>query len=333
MPEAEPKKIVYLFGAGATHAELTSLEPTLIEEKEEKLGLLIKNVSARVIEKARRNEEYLRDVEMVSATSGSPNIELLISPIENSKIHGWEFKTQFLKNLVRNDIEAILTESRTKHFYLHKALFELHARGMVKRREQVIGLISLNYDDVLDQAYKKYHRAPNYCFTLERDPPSSKHIPLLKPHGSFNWKEQRIRGRTRTIEIIPLGSNKHYLHAPYSFIWNRALEILIECDTFRVIGCSLNQNDAHLIDLLFKAHLERPEAFDIEIIGPPRAGDQIRENYGFFQKIKTLLQLEENLIPVADPKNAFKTWLKYKSIAMLGEDTIKATQYLKNVVR
>ena len=62
MPEGEPKKIVYLFGAGATHAELQNLDPDLIEEKS---GLLIGNVSSRVIEKARRDETYMRDVSMV----------------------------------------------------------------------------------------------------------------------------------------------------------------------------------------------------------------------------------------------------------------------------
>ena len=116
-----------------------------------------------------------------------------------------------------------------------------------------------HYNDVLDSAYAEHYGAPHYCFSLEKDPPlSKKPFPLLKLHGSFNWRNQEIRGRPRRIEIIPLGSNKNYLHAPYAFIWNRALEILIECDALRVIGCSLSQNDAHLIDLLFKAHLERP---------------------------------------------------------------------------
>jgi hypothetical protein len=89
MPEAEPKKIVYLFGAGATHAELQSLDPDLIPEKQ---GLLINNVSSRVIEKARREKKYTHDVEMVSGTKGSLNIELLISLLENSKIHDWEYR-------------------------------------------------------------------------------------------------------------------------------------------------------------------------------------------------------------------------------------------------
>ncbi len=320
---------MYLLGAGATHAELQNLEPDLIVEKQ---GLLISNVSSRVIERARRDEKYLEDVAMVSGTSGSLNIELLISLIENSKIHRWEYKTQRLKTLVQKDIENILSKSGSERFCLHKALFELHTHTETENEEHLIGLISLNYDDVLDQAYKRYYGRPNYSFSLA-DAPSSGPIPLLKLHGSFNWRGQRIRGRKRTVEIMPLGSTKTYLHAPYGFIWNRALEILIGCDTLRVIGCSLSQNDVHLIDLLFKAHLERGTAFDIEIISSEEAGQAIQGNYGFLPGVKTLSTIEGTLIPDESPVNPFKTWLKYKSIAMLGEDKIKGTRHLKKTVR
>lgn len=327
MPRAGLNKVVYLFGAGATHAELKNLDPDLIEERS---GLLIGNVSSRVIERARRDEEYLKEVAMVSGTSGSLNIELLISLIENSKIHGWEYKTDRLKRLVQEDIEEVLSQFRPGRFYLHKALFELHAHKKTKARESVLGFISLNYDDVLDNAYKKYYGHPNYCFTLD-GAPSSRNVPLLKLHGSFNWRGQNIRGRRRTIEIIPLGSTKTYLHVPYGFIWARALDIIIRCDILRVVGCSLSPNDGHLIDLLFKAHLERGSAFDIEIISSTAAGDEIKRNYGFFRGIKTLVDIE-NSIPEEDPANPFKTWLKYKSIRVLGEQTTGRTQYLKRVL-
>jgi hypothetical protein len=71
MSVSEQKNIVYLFGAGATHAELIDLEPDLIREKQ---GLLIGDVSSRVIEGARREKQYLTDVGMVSGTAGSLNI-------------------------------------------------------------------------------------------------------------------------------------------------------------------------------------------------------------------------------------------------------------------
>ncbi len=329
MPEAEPKKLVYLFGAGATHAELQNIEPDLVNEKR---GLLISNVSSRVIEKARTGKKYLQDVGMVSGTGGSLNIELLISLIENSKIHGWEYKTRRLKTLVQEDIERVLVKFRTDRFYLHKALLELHSHPRMRTKEQLIALISLNYDNVMDDAYELYYGSPHYCFCLSDDPPLNGTLPLLKLHGSFNWKGQKVRGRKRTIEIIPLGSPKNYLHAPYGSIWNRALETLIECDTLRVIGCSLSPNDVHLIDLLFKAHIERGAAFDIEIIASDDTGRGIRGNYGFFPAIRTLSELEEHLIPDAAPANPFKTWLKYKSISVL-RDHVNQTRYLKKVVR
>jgi hypothetical protein len=330
MRQSGQKKIAYLFGAGATHAELANLDTALIEKGH---GLLIKNVSARVVERARRSASYLQELEMVSGTKGSLNIELLISLIENSKIHGWENKTRRLKQLVQRDIEAILTISRTRQFYLHNALLEFHKHREVQPREQLIGCISLNYDDVLDQAYRRFYGAPNYCLSLEQGTRESKNIPLLKLHGSFDWSGGlTIRGRTRQIEIIPLGSNKTYLHSPYGFIWNWAMEVLVECDTLRVIGCSLNQNDVHLIDLLFKANLERRKAFEIELITPQETGDEIQRNYGFFPKIKTLRELEGHLIPEPAPDNVFKTWLKYKILGII-RNQAKGTKYLKTVIR
>lgn len=291
------------------------------------------SVSRRVIEKARRKPSYLKDLEMVSAslesptTLGSLNIELLISLIENSKINGWEHKTRFLKKLVEEDIKGILTAPRIKRFYLHKALLEFHEHEITQAKEQVIALFSLNYDTVLDGAYKTVlEEDPNYCLCLKADDPSPERLPLLKLHGSFNWNPVEIRGRKRTIGIIPLGSNKNYLHSPYGFIWSRALEILIECDTLRVIGCSLSQNDAHLVDLLFKAHLDKGAEFGIEIIASEESGEMIRANYGFFPRIKTLSNL--NVEP--NPSNPFKAWLRYKSEAM-PEKILNKTRYLRKV--
>src|SRR5205814_8937315 len=116
MATVEQKKVVYLFAAGATHAELINLEPDLIREKH---GLLIGDVSSRVIERVRRQKRYLTNVKMVSGTAGSLNIELLISLLESSKVHDWAYKTNLLKQLVARDIQAILVRSRTRKFHLH----------------------------------------------------------------------------------------------------------------------------------------------------------------------------------------------------------------------
>lgn len=319
--------MAYLFGAGATHAELLAMNPDLIPESD---GLLISNVSPRVIKKASADADYIRDLETVSATSGLlKNIELLISLIENAKMSDWDDKTRKLKHLVQDDIEAILTPYKLGRFYLHRALFELHRRRATQEAEEVVGFISLNYDDVLDRAYREHLVAPNYSFALDND----SNVPLLKLHGSFNWVNARIRGRRRrTIDIIPLGSAKTYLHAPYVFIWTRALEVLISCDTLRIIGCSLSPNDVHLIDLLFKAHLEKQEAFEIEVIDFEETGEGIRDNYGFFPQIRTLSKIENILIPDTRTTNPFRTWLRYKSLDILGQASVRRLSYLRRVL-
>lgn len=329
---ADPIKVAYLFGAGATHAEISALnnEPQS-EAFDQKEGLLISGVSDRVIEKASRRASYIKDIEMVSSASGSPNIELLISLIESSKITEASDKASVLKKLVRSDIQGILKKYSYSKFYLHKALFEMHAIKIVESKEELCGLLSLNYDDVLDYAYKGIlGKDPNYCFQLD----DKKNLPLLKLHGSFNWNNVRIRNKTRNIDLLPLGSSKNYLHVPYNFIWNRALEVLIECNVLRIIGSSLSQNDIHLIDLLFKAHLEKGEPFTIELIDKQTSGDIVKGNYGFFPEIKTWHEIERPLMASVSGTvaNPFKTWLYYKSQSMLGKESIGKTKYLKKVL-
>ena len=348
MAEDAPSKIVYLFGAGATHAELQNLDVELVKNGR---GLLVSHVSKRVLDKARKNRAFQSGMGAISSTSGSLNIELLISLIENSKVYRWESKTRLLKKLVEEDIENILSKSKPNRFYLHKALLELHRHQVAKAKEELIGLISLNYDNVLDTAFEEsFSRPPRYCFSLEPDADATEVPPLLKLHGSFNWKGIRIRGQKRNIEIIPLGSTKNYIHPPYGCIWNHALEMLIACDKLRVIGCSLSQNDFHLVDLLFKVYLEKEKgsSFEVEIIASEKDGETIRDNYGFFTGLKTLTTIrsdydlpepeahsetKDNLVADPRPPNPFKAWLGYKSRKMLGEEQVRRTKYLKRVAR
>ena len=325
-----PKKIAYLFGAGATHAELLVLDPDL-ESNEQ--GLLISDVSKRVMFKASLNADYVRGIEVVSGVAGSLNIELLITLIENSKIPDWSEKTDLLKRLIRQEIESALPASRTRQFCLHKGLLELHSHAKSQAREDLIGLVSLNYDSVLDLAYRAvFGYDVNYCLSRDMDAAAQDGIPLLKLHGSFNWTNQQVLDKRRDIEIIPLGSSKSYLHPPYGFIWNRALDILAKCDSLRIIGCSLSLNDVHLVDLLFKAQLERRQAFDIEVIGPDEAGDVIKSNYGFFPNIKRLSDLGVPSTSAVGPKNPFKTWLAYKATSILTRRNLAAVPHLRKAM-
>ncbi len=331
MVNPETQKIAYLFGAGATSAELSNTEQ---EDDKDKVGLSVGDVTRRVIIKAKADESFLKnDRILLDRAADSSNIELFISLIESNHYAFDDVSVivDHLKGLVEKDIKSILTKERTDKFLLHKALLELHKYN---EKEIVIGLISLNYDTVLDEAYKLYYGEPDYSFSFPKEKPDEAKPPLLKLHGSFSWDDVEINGRKRKIPIIPLGVNKNYLRLPYNFIWGRALEILIKCDKLRVIGCSLSQNDIHLIDLLFKAHLEKRAPFEIEIISSEETGQEIKGKYAFFPKITTAEKIEETLMPDAKRGiNVFKEWLKAKGRRVLKEDAqIQKTTYLKEII-
>jgi len=318
------KKIVYLFGAGATHAEIVNSKEDFDETYLDKYGLLINSVSKRVMRKLKNDPWFSEKKDVFANPSGSSNIELLISLFVNNMIPDEHISK--LKELVEKDIQAILTKYRKSKFYLHKAFFELHQK--IKAKENLLGIISLNYDDVIDIAYRTvYKKRPNYCFNTTQNPNNEK--ALLKLHGSFNWKN--------VFPIMPLGTNKNYLTPPYSHIWSRALELLIESDTLRVIGCSLNSNDLGLIDLLFKAHKQRNKKIDIEIIDFQRIEEDHRiiKEYGFLPGFINPLDIEAGLLPPTEISNyygnPFKSWIRAKAYRELGE-RIKNSTYLKKLI-
>jgi hypothetical protein len=327
------KKVVYLFGAGATHAEIINIVDDPNASYRDKNGLLISNLSKRVMQAARKTKWFKQKEEIFTSSKGSLNIELLISLFENNQIEQKYVKK--LKELVETDIKRILTEELKNKFYLHKGLLELHK--IISDQEELLALISLNYDDVLDLAYKEiYKLEPNYCLTSQKNNHfNHESFPLLKLHGSFTWENIEVYDKLKSIPIIPLGINKNYLLPPYNFIWGEAFEVLIKCDTLRILGCSLNQSDIGLIDLLFKAHLERDKQISLEIIDfqPQNSHHPIKTSYGFFPGIIEPKDIEGTLIAdesisKCEVGNPFKIWLQAKGKKMLDEK-VYDTEYLK----
>lgn len=189
MPYSGPQRIVYLFGAGATNAELSNLDVDVNQ-----FGLLLSDVTKRVTIRAKADAEFLRQHRMfLERAADSSNIELFISLIENNSydVENASSAVAHLKRLVEEDIRGILTPDRLAGFYLHRALFELHANNP---NEIILGLISLNYDTVLDEAYAAYYGEPDYNFSFR--PTEGDKPPLLKLHGSFNWDDIEIAGMT-----------------------------------------------------------------------------------------------------------------------------------------
>ncbi|MCC7401184.1 MAG: hypothetical protein IT214_06835 [Chitinophagaceae bacterium] len=333
-------KVAYLFGAGATHAEVMNSIDNPSQADKELYGLLISHVSDRVMKRANKSITWLKEHENVFASKkGSFNIELLISLFINNRAPDEVISS--LKELVQQDIKGVLAIYQRK-FYLHKALLELHEK--TKDKEELVGVISLNYDTVLDKSFEANGIRPNYSLSTK----NNTGIPLLKLHGSFDWTGGvSIDGRKKLVNIIPIGTNKNYLFPPYNFIWGKAYELLKSCDVLRIIGCSLNQNDFGLIDLLYKAHADKKASIKLKIIDfqPSDGFHSIKNNYGFFPDIiepnppqeRTKLKDSEELL-IADINisnsnygNPFKIWLKAKAMKMLkDEKTIQqTTKYLK----
>jgi hypothetical protein len=337
MPLEPSKKIAYLFGAGATHAEIMDSKDAQSENFIKKNGLLISHVSQRVMEKAQKNK-WFKEHKEVFANKGEFNIELFISLLEANKID--ESKIMYLKELIQEDIKTILSKERKSKFYLHNALFELHNHDKLNKKEELIGIISLNYDDILDEAYKRVlDKKPDYCLTSENNKCIPKCIPLLKLHGSFNWQNIEIYGRKTNISIVPIGVNKNYLMPPYNFIWGRTYELLLGCDILRIIGCSMSQNDIGLIDLLFKAHKTRNKPIEIQIIDfqPNNGRHHIKNDYGFLPKIIEPEKIEDGLIAddliYKETGNPLKIWLHAKTFKILNMNNteIEKTTYLKKL--
>lgn len=330
------QKIVYLFGAGATHAEIDNIET---ETDSIKVGLKIGDVTKRVLLKTQRHPDF-RSIKMFLGTEENTNIELLISLFENNSEDidnilsnkSTEEIVKQIKDLIEKDIKNKLTKKRLAKFSLHKGLLDFH--DLIVDKEILHGIISLNYDSVLDDAYQyKFKYKPDYSFSSKRElsPSGVEKIPLLKLHGSFDWENVKVLGKERKISIMPLGASKNFLRLPYNFIWGRALELLIECDILRVVGCSLSANDMHLIDLLFKAHVLKREPIAIQIISRQARGEEIKARYSFFPNIITADKIIMPRIPNPDKGNIFAEWLKEISNAMLTKDEIRNTKYLRKI--
>jgi len=339
MPDSKPQKIVYLFGAGATHAELASSEESLVSGNvQDEIGLLMKNVSRRVFKKAQQEPIFQKSIlDIVTTPGGAENIELFISLLEknstNKDLVDAAEKIDLLRQLVEEDITKILTADRCSNFLLHNALFELHHKTSFKDQETLIGIISTNYDTILDEAYKEIYKCdPYYAFPHTED--KNEKIPLLKLHGSFGWDSVILFGKERKIPIMPLGVNKNYLQLPYNYIWGQAFEILVDCDILRIVGCSLNPNDIQLIDLLFQTHLTREKPFVIEIINRQDDAKMFKSNYDFLPKIRLPEEIESNLgiIGVSREKDSpLKGWLKGLG-DKLPKTEVGKTTYLKKLI-
>lgn len=361
MTDSDKKKIVYLFGAGATHAEKVlacklkgiEVDEDGISSKDGKsIGLLARHVSKRVVDQLladKRNSKILldrginRDSLYNRGELGKEpyfDIELLISLLEAIKTEKSARHARILRRRFRQDILENIKLGKTIEPKLYSALIEWHNYNT---KEELIGFLTLNYDSMIEKSFELVEEKFDYGFEID----SVVELPhevgkryLLKLHGSFNWyfdsnkNKIKISDKHKSDEMqwIPPGLNKDYLNYPYNMIHGKAYELLGRCQILRIVGCSLNQNDLGLISLLFRTQKSRQQnAYSIEIIDGPGKPQNFFQKLGMFLYFKNTFY-ESFFVKGSKfaPKNSFLDWL-YFNIVNISKSDISDTKYLKHI--
>jgi len=351
------KKVVYLFGSGATHAVINSLDASK------------RLLTSDIREKIREKEPAIKDKEIPvdiwnELMDVEVDIEHLISILETNYHYSSatsirRYYHDAINSLTKEFIKGIDEPLHTPNLY--SILFDFHSLKTIN--EKVISVFTLNYEDLFEKTVSSHlKRNVNYYIDKKREKKENA-IPVLKLHGSFNWKNTRpvTIGNSRNVKSehalwIPPGVDKKKENYPFNILWGKAFEFLMECDTLRVIGCSLSRNDWGLIPMIYTAMRMSGgnPSFDIEIIDFYDKGLKIKEDYSYLS-IKTIIDItefkgylkdvytlpssdipdyvKENISSDASKKiNIFEWWLKAKRFDMTssGENISTRKKYFEN---
>lgn len=287
------KRIVYLFGSGASHAVINALDPGK--------QLLTADIRQKIHENENDAKVNNTPIEIWNELMNPMvDIEHLISILETN------YHYELSQNIKRYYHDAIIALSKDiidkiddKNFKpnLYSVLFDFHH---LEKDEKVICAFTLNYEDLFEQTLKN-HLNINVDYLINKKRFKNKHITVLKLHGSFNWantRPVRIRKAKNLKSVdalwIPPGVEKKKENYPFNILWGKAFDFLMECDVLRVIGCSLNRNDWGLIPLIYTSLRlsKKSKPFEIEIIDFVDKGEKIKSEYPYLT-IKTLLEIPE----------------------------------------
>lgn len=327
------KRVVYLWGAGATQAEAQHVGSpiNLLMGNNEKFG---EGISSRTLERVAFESKY-------KVSNGqSVDIEKLISLMANSGVE----KHAKIADEMRNCYFAELTSSLNESGVINQPrlairLLEMHNdKNFRENAESLSGIITTNHDGLLQVASQDVFGSLNSGFQFRSSEftqgDSDLIPPVLQLHGSLTWqfglpititKLSTKLSCSDSVWIPPtiLKESKNY---PFNTLTGRAYELLSKCcDVLRVVGASLTQNDWNILSIIFNAqrHLEftNRTPFLIELIMPQCAGKLIMDECGFLQRMNPIGYLTEGIFaPYKDdtlPKepgmdNPLEYWIEQK---------------------
>lgn len=329
------KKIVYLLGAGAIKGEMSHQG---IES-----DITMKGIGENVLKLSEeKSGEYWKIHEKFSLPEDQ-DIELMMSLLEGfteAESSGFKGVCNELRQLFRIYLITQIIGKGTSP-KIHSSLLHLHKNygdNMGETGEEITGVLTINYDSVVDEAFWMVHQGINYGYDFQSDDyKSDVTIPLLlKLHGSFNWK---IEGNNLIVSKdfengeyeddysgwIPPSVYKKPPGEVFPRIWDRAAKLIMGCDILRIVGSSLRNEDFVLLSLIFTSQLKSERIFNIELILPDKdvIGEEstldgaksvvgIMERLKFLGKVKNFSALpvfrEESYLA----ENIFYSWVLMK---------------------
>ncbi len=353
-------RVAYLLGAGASQGAI-KYEGSLKD-------ILLESISTAIVKRIDK-DKINQLIEVRNDLVLGANIEHLITLYEASGISKHRGIAKKLRELFRHEIEKTIKELEKtfkdigKSFIptLLSCLIDMHS--VTRLNEELVIILTTNYEDLIEKALEQVQGGINYVVkTIAKDGRyhiKEKGIPLLKLHGSFNWRNESPilisskMMREEDVLWIPPGIVKRKESYPFNLIWGKARELL-DCDILRIIGSSLSTNDWELLSLLYttqKLRTDKKPPYLIEVIDVPQKCEELRKQYQYLN-FKSILEIPEvqeylarthfpqsiigkrvvsedkikGLAKYMDKENIFALWLRAKGEKLFYSDIPLTTQ-------
>ena len=290
------RSVVYLIGAGASHA--------CVEFGGSVRGILMRHLNPLLAEAVRKlvtegEDPDLTIMSLVNAViDESTDFEHVITFLDESPsaLHRQfanELRVVF-ETVLRNQLDFIQAEVGPDRLKLYSALLDMHK--VAGFPEDLRAILTINYDDYIEDAVRNtYGNSINYGIHVEGQHRDEESLVLLKLHGSFGWAD---RWPIHTFDgsstlWIPPGIQKRKERYPFNVVWGRAREVL-DCDTLRIVGCRLSSSDWDLISLLFTTRHANAKgrSYTVEVIDSPVHAIALQKQYPYLD-IRSILEIEE----------------------------------------
>lgn len=330
------KKIVYIIGAGATQAEVVHAGHQInILMKENDLG---PGISQKVLYGASLKKKRIRSLLDIEEET---DIEKLITLLTaTGTVQNIEYAEILRENYYIEIIKSINDAGILHNPELAKALLQMHTNKKFSGIEKLLGIISLNHDNLFQEASQTVHSYINLGFEFTSDDFICGNITkapfLIQLHGSFSWRRHksihvvRIKPASRydrSMTWIPPSILKETKDYPFNKLTGLAYELLADCDMLRIVGCSLSQNDWNLISLIFNAqnsqYNETKKCFKIELIMDIDNFDAFKKEISYLKDVTPIPHLDDGDFSryntprdererPSELDNPFEFWLKTK---------------------